>query len=143
MFGTAAFQAPTHALNLNVEPAVAQALLKFPVLSSRPDCQHPIHLERRKCDGNSAVVIKSSVVGRGCKRGRTVVHVQQHCIKLSGSRTERNGDVIDLDLHPRIFQRILRPAVRAGRDSIPLPRGRARQRPLSRRVAAHRASREA
>jgi hypothetical protein len=44
MAGTAVFSATTHGLHLDIEPAVSQALLKFPILSSRPNRQRAIRL---------------------------------------------------------------------------------------------------
>jgi hypothetical protein len=53
--GTAVFQAAAHLLHFDCEPPMAQALLEFLVLSSRPDGQHPVHLESREGSGASQI----------------------------------------------------------------------------------------
>ena len=58
----ALFQATAHALHLDGEPAIAQALLEFSIISGRPDGQHPVHLESRASGGYSPVVIEPGVV---------------------------------------------------------------------------------
>src|SRR5271168_4180605 len=103
----ALFQAATHALHLDVEPAPPQALLEFSILSRRPERQHPIHPERRVRRGYSAVVIKPSV-SRVRKGARAVVHVEQHGIEFSEARTERDRDVTDFHPNALILQRMSR-----------------------------------
>src|ERR1035437_4119444 len=71
----ALFQATAHALHLNGEPAIAQALLEFLIISGRPDGQHPVHLESRASGGYSPVIIEPSIV-RCRKCGRAIVHVE-------------------------------------------------------------------
>jgi hypothetical protein len=73
--GPAIFQATTHSLHLDVESAMAQALLEFSIILGRPDSQHPLHLESRAGGGYSAVVIEPGVA-RGGKCGRAVVYVE-------------------------------------------------------------------
>jgi hypothetical protein len=60
--GAALFQAAPHTFYLEGEPAMAQALLEFSVLSGRPDGQHPVLLERIESGGYSLVVIKPGIV---------------------------------------------------------------------------------
>ena len=62
--GTALFQATAHVFHLDGEPAMAQALLEFPILSGRPDGQHPVHFESREGGGDSAVVIEPGSCSR-------------------------------------------------------------------------------
>ncbi len=78
------FQVATHALHLDVESALAQALLEFSIFLCRPDSQHTLHLKSRAGGGYSPGVIEAGVV-RGGKCGRAVVHVQQHDVKLAGT----------------------------------------------------------
>jgi hypothetical protein len=73
--GTAIFQATSHSLHLDLESAMAQALLEFSIILGRPDSQHPLHLESRAGGGYSAVVIEPGVA-RGGKCGRAVVYVE-------------------------------------------------------------------
>ena len=64
-----ALQATTHALHLDIEPAMAQALLEFSIILRRPDSQHALHLESRAGGGYPVVFIEPGVV-RGGKWGR-------------------------------------------------------------------------
>ena len=118
--GAALFQATADALHLDGEPAIAQALLEFSILSGGPDGQHPAHLESRASGGESPVVVEPGVVRCG-KRRRAVVHVEEHGIEPAGARTERDSDVTHLDPHSLILQRMSRE--RPERAPVPLHDG--------------------
>ena len=49
--GAALLQAAAHALHLDGEPAIAQALLEFSIIPGRPDGQHTADLESRASGG--------------------------------------------------------------------------------------------
>ena len=100
--GTALFQAAAHLLDLDVELAMAQALLEFSILMGRPDGQHPVFLESRAGGGYSTIVIELGVV-RGGKCGRAVVHIEQHGVEPVRVRSERDRNVIHFDAHTRIL----------------------------------------
>jgi hypothetical protein len=103
--GTALFQASADVLYLDGEPAMAQALLEFFVLSGGPDGQHAVALESGEGGGDSAVVVEAGIVRAG-EGGRAIVYVEEHGVELAAPRSECDGDVVDLDLHARIYQRI-------------------------------------
>ena len=120
MAGTAAFQSAADVFHFDGESAMAQALLEFLVLSGGPDGQHAVALESGEGGGDSAVVVEAGVVRSG-EGGRAVVHVKQHGVELAAPRGECDSDVIDLDLHARIRQRIS--GERAERAAIPVDYG--------------------
>src|ERR1039458_6900762 len=114
---TALFQAPPDAFHLDTDTAVAQALLKFSILSSRPDGQHSAQLESSTSGGESAVIVEPNVVCRG-KRGRSVVHIEEHGVERVAAGTERESDVTNFNPHALILQRMSRQ--RPQRTSVPL-----------------------
>ena len=60
--GATLFQAAAHTLYLDGEPAMAQALLEFPIFSGRPDSQHPVLPECIESGSYSLVVVKPCIV---------------------------------------------------------------------------------
>ena len=79
----------------------AESLFELPVAPRIPDGQRSPGTECGKGGGNAAIVIQSCVVG-GRERRRAVVHVQEHDVKATGVRPQREPHIPSLQPDARI-----------------------------------------
>src|SRR5260221_5464027 len=105
MTRTALLQAGAHALDLDAESGVPQALLELAIVPRRPDRENPAGPERRASRGESRVVVEAGVSRCG-ERVRAVVHVEQNGVERVDARPEHDRDVPRVDTHPPILQRV-------------------------------------
>src|SRR3954471_24614475 len=86
------FQTAAHVLRLDDEAGVAETLLEFPILPGRPYGQYPVDLESGANSRQSAIVIEPAIFRRR-ERSRTVVHVEQHSVEFTCTRSDRDRDI--------------------------------------------------
>jgi hypothetical protein len=97
----ASVQAGAHPRDFHDKSVEAETLFELPVVPRRPDGQGSAGTKCGKCSGNAGIVVESCVVG-GRERPRAVVRVQEHDVKATGVRPQRETHIRSLDPDARI-----------------------------------------
>src|SRR5207302_4874193 len=92
----ASAQAGAHPRDFHEKSVEAETLFELPVVPRRPDGKRSAGTECGKGSGNAGIVVESCVVG-GSERRRAVVRVEQHDIKATGVRPQRETHIRSLD----------------------------------------------
>ena len=89
-------QAGADVLHFHEKSVEAKTLFELPVAPCRPDGQRSAGTECGKGGGNTAIVVQARVVG-GVERRGAVVHVQEHDLKATGVRPQREPHIPSLE----------------------------------------------